>query len=137
MRVGPPAPSQLHRLQRLERALLDDAVGHLGIVQLERVDDVLERVEPGQQALLLEDERHVAAQPAEAAPPPAVEALAPHPQLAGAGPELPVHEAQQGGLAGAARAGYLEQLALADSEVDAPQNAGAAGPLGHADELSP
>src|SRR5690349_5156235 len=58
-----------------------------------------------------------------------------HPQLAGVGAQLAVDEAKERGLAGPARPGYLEELALADDDVDRLEHGLAAVRLGDADEL--
>src|SRR5256886_6164425 len=135
MRIGAPAVSEVDRLERLEGSLLDRAVRHLRIAYLERKHDVLERVQARQEALLLEHERDVAAEIAEAAAPPPVKAAPAHPQLARIRAQLAVDQAQQGGLAGATRSGYLDQLTRSDGEIDALENGGLAKRLGDANEL--
>src|SRR5258708_16351756 len=72
---------------------------------------------------------------AEATAPPTVEPPTAHPQLAGGRPQLSVDQPQEGRLAGAAWARYLEQLAGRDAEADALQDRGAAEGLRDADEL--
>src|SRR5256886_5698605 len=130
-----PAVSEVDRLERLEGSLLDRAVRHLRIAYLERKHDVLERVQARQEALLLEHERDVAAEIAEAAAPPPVKSAPAHPQLARIRSQLAVDQAQQGRLAGAARSGYLDQLTRSDGEIDALENGGLAKRLGDANEL--
>src|SRR5256885_7437523 len=134
MRIGAPAVSEVDRLERLEGSLLDRAVRHLRIAYLERKHDVLERVQARQEALLLEHERDVAAEIAEAAAPPPVKSAPAHPQLARIRSQLAVDQAQQGRLAGAARSGYLDQLTRSDGEIDALENGGLAKRLGGANE---
>src|SRR5438132_3891460 len=135
MRIGAPTVSEVDRLERLEGSLLDRAVRYLRIAYLEREHDVLERVQAWQEALLLEHERDVAAEIAEAAAPPPVKAAPAHPQLARVRSQLAVDQAQQGGLAGAARSGYLDQLTRTDREIDALEDGGLAKRLGDANQL--
>ncbi len=73
VRIRGPAVAELDRLERFEGALLDHAIRHLRIAHLKRDDDVLECAEAGEEALLLEDERDVPPQCAQAAPPSLVE----------------------------------------------------------------
>ena len=134
VRICTPAMCELHRFQCLHRSPPDRAVGHLRIAHLEREDDVLEGVEPGQQPLLLEHERHVAAVVAQAAAPPPVESTSAHPELARVRPQLAVNEAKKCRLAGTAWARYLYQLTGGNAEVDALENGLATERFGDVDE---
>src|SRR2546427_11242195 len=124
MRIGAPTVSEVDRLERLEGTLLDRAVRHLRIAHLEREHDVLDRVQARQQALLLEHERDFAAEVVETVAPPPVKSASAHPQLARIRSQLAVDQAQQGGLAGAAPSGYLDQIARRDCEIDTLEDAG-------------
>src|SRR2546428_2372181 len=135
MRIGAPTVSEVDRLERLEGSLRDRAVRHLRIAHLERKHDVLERVEARQEALLLEHERNFAAEVVETVAPPPVKSEAAHPQLARIRSQLAVDQAQQGGLAGAAPSGYLDQLARRDCEIDTLEDAGLAKRFGDAKQL--
>ena len=133
--IRPPPVRELDRFQRFDRALLDRSVRHLRVAQLQCEDYVFEGVQAGQQSLLLEDERDLAAQAAQATPPPAVQPAPTDPELAVVRAELAVDQAQQGRLARPARACDLDQLALPDREVDRLEHGVAAIRLRNADEL--
>src|SRR5207248_10539077 len=133
--IRPPPVRELDRFQRFDRALLDRPVRHLRVAQLQGEDYVFEGVQAGQQSLLLEDERDLAAQAAQATPPPAVQPAPTDPELAVVRAELAVDQAQQGRLARPARAGDLDELALPDREVDRLEHRVAAVGLRNADEL--
>ena len=135
MRIRAAPRGEVHRLQRRERALFDGRVRNLGVVHLQRQHDVLQRCQAGQQPLLLEDERHVAPQVSETAPPPAVQASSSHPQLARARPELAVDQAKQRRLARATGPGDLDQLAWRDRKVHTFEHQVAAVRLVEGDEL--
>src|SRR5207237_10738662 len=106
--IRPPPVRELDRFQRFDRALLDRPVRHLRVAQLQGEDYVFEGVQAGQQSLLLEDERDLAAQAAQATPPPAVQPAPTDPELAVVRAELAVDQAQQGRLARPARACDLD-----------------------------
>src|SRR5207245_2583169 len=84
------------------------------------------------EALLLEHERDIAAEVAETAAPPPVKSASAHPQLARIRSQLAVDQAQQGGLAGAAAPGYLDQLARRDCEIETLEDGGLAKRFGDA-----
>src|SRR2546426_12513395 len=135
MRVGTAPVREAQALQCIERAALDGAVRDLGVTDLHREDEVLEGGQPGQQALLLVDERNVAPNPAEAAAPPAMEASTFDPDLPLVRPELPVHQAKEGRLAGPAGSRYLDELARRDRERDLAEHGRPSEKLGNARQL--
>src|SRR5207245_9460097 len=70
-----------------------------------------------------------------AAPEPPVTSESPRPQVARSRSRLAVDEAQQGGLAGAAPSGCLDQLARRDCEIDTLEDGGLAKRFGDAKQL--
>src|SRR5260370_557844 len=105
-------------VQGFERAPADPAVRDGRIDEHQGVNQVLERVQPGQQPLLLVDERDLAADAAEASPPPPVQASPLDPNLAFRRTKLAVDEAGQGRFFGSAWSHRLDQLAGRNGEVD-------------------
>ncbi len=135
MRVGLAALPELDRLECGLGALLDRAVGHGRVTELKREDDVLEGVEPGQQPLLLVDERNLPSQPSQLAVPPAAESPPSDEELAPIGTELAVDEAEQRRLARPARARHLHELPRGNAEVDALEDLAFAEGLDDPDQL--
>jgi hypothetical protein len=135
VRVGTPLFPELHGLERDDRTLLDGSVWKVRIADLQGVDDVLQRAEPGQQALLLEDESDVPPDPTEAPAPPAVKAAAMDPHFARVRAHLTMQQAEQGRLARAAGPCDLDELAGPDSEGDVLEDRVPTVGLGDSDEL--
>jgi hypothetical protein len=117
-RVRLPAITEPKRVQGFERTPADSAVRDSGIDEHQGVNEVLERVQSGQEALLLVDERNLAADAAEASPPPPVQASPLYPHLAFRRTKLAVDEAEQGRFSSSAWSDDLDQLAGCDGEVD-------------------
>ena len=121
-------------LQGVQSSPLDGAVGNLRVADLQREHEVLESCQAGQKTLLLVDESYVAADPAKAPPPPPMQATPLDPDLTSIRPELPVNQAQEGGLACPARAGDLNELPRRHREADVVEHRGASKKLGNAGE---
>ena len=75
MWVAVPFVSQTQRFQRFESTLLHRPEGHVRLRHLQRQGQVLQCGEPGEQVVLLEDERDVAANSNQASTPQTVQAL--------------------------------------------------------------
>ena len=131
-RDGDPLPLSRRELARIRIFAMTDAKsleGRCGlfrdlfrwvvrVIDSETENDVFQGGQPREQALLLEDERDLSPYAVEVVPPPAMESAALHPDLSRRGAELAVQQAEQCGLARAARPGDLDQLASRDREVD-------------------
>ena len=90
---------QPDRLQGFVGGTPDNPVGHVGAGHLQSDDHVLERVEPGQEPVVLEDEPGVPADAFDAAQEAAVQGVPVHPDAASIGPQLAMDQAQERALA--------------------------------------
>jgi len=91
--------TQAQGLERFRRPALDRSVRDLGVAYLHGEDEVFEGCQAGQQALLLVDERHLTADPAEAPPPPSMQAAPFDPNLSSIRAQLAVDQPEERGLA--------------------------------------
>ena len=94
---------------------------------LEGKGDVLRHRQLGQQLVVLEDDAELAAEPGQPPPGHPGGLLTVHEDAAGRGHLLPDEKADEGRLAGAARADDEAEIALVDGEVDVPDGLGAVG----------
>src|ERR1700716_2896659 len=99
MRVRLALVDQPHRFERLQRTPFDGLERQLRVGQLNGERQVLQRGEARQEVVLLEDEGHVPADPAEAPAPPTVQAPPPGPDLPPVRSELTMDQAQKRRLA--------------------------------------
>src|ERR1700738_2649956 len=121
MRVRLPSVDQAQRLEGLESTLLDGLEWQLRVGHLKGEGQILERRQAGDEVVLLEDESDVPPEPAQAAPPPSVQAGSPDPDLATVGSQLPMDQPQEGCLTDAARPRYFDQLSRCDRQIDVPK----------------
>jgi hypothetical protein len=81
VRIGAAPVAQPESFERVQRPALDRSVRDLGIAYLHCEDEVFEGGQAREQALVLVNERHLAADSAETAPPPPMEASPLDPNL--------------------------------------------------------
>jgi hypothetical protein len=118
------AVPQAQRLEGVQRPPPYGSVRDLGVTDLHRENEIFKGGQARQEALILVYEGHLAANAAQPTPPPPVEASPLDPNLSAVRPQLAVNQSKQRGLARAAGACDLDELAWGGRDADVGQHRG-------------